>query len=245
MPLWLPVAFFFAAMVYAAAGFGGGTAYLAVLAFSGLPYQTLPQTALICNIAVTAGGVWHFHRGGHLVSGKVLPYFVLSIPFAYLGGRFHVDQEVFYVLLGVALVAAGAHMVVPRRAGNVRVIPVARQWLIGLPVGAALGLLSGVVGIGGGVFLAPLLLISGWTTPKQTAATTSLFILVNSVAGITGHLTKGIHMDWMTAALVLAAVVGGQIGSRAGAYRLSSGNVRRLLAAIIILVGGRLIWRAI
>jgi len=245
MPLWLPVVFFVVAMVYAAAGFGGGSAYLAVLAFSGLPYQSLPQTALVCNVVVTVGGLWHFHRGGHLSLMRVLPFFVLSIPMAYVGGRFQVDRDFFYALLGVSLLAAGILMVIPRPESAVRAMSATKEWLIGLPVGASLGLLSGVVGIGGGVFLAPFLLLSGWTTPKQTAAAASLFILVNSAAGLSGQLVKGSYLGWTTAVLALAAVVGGQIGSRTGSYRMSAVGVRRLLAAIIVVVGARLLWKAI
>jgi len=245
MPLWLPVAFFVVAMVYAAAGFGGGSAYLAVLAFSGLPYQSLPQTALVCNVVVTIGGVWHFHRGGHLHLKRVLPFFLLSIPMAYVGGRILVDRDLFFAVLGASLLAAGILMVVPRPESAARAMSATKEWLIGLPVGAILGLLSGLVGIGGGVFLAPFLLLSGWTTPKQTAAAASLFILVNSAAGLSGQLIKGSYLGWMTVALALAAVVGGQIGSRTGSYRMSALGVRRLLAAIIVAVGGRLLWKAI
>lgn len=245
MPWWLPLAFAVFAMVYAAAGFGGGTGYLAVLAVSGVTYVVMPQTALVCNIVVTVGGVWHFRRGGHLALGRVLPFFVLSIPMAYLGGRFPVEQNVFFVLLGLALLAAGVHMVLPRRETSPRSMSTSTEWLIGLPVGGALGLLSGVVGIGGGVFLAPILLISGWTTPKQTAAAASVFILVNSAAGLGGQLSKGSYLGWMTAVLALAALAGGQIGSRVGSYRLSGTAVRRLLACIIIVVGIRLLWKAI
>jgi uncharacterized membrane protein YfcA len=245
MPLWLPVAFFLVALAYSAAGFGGGSAYLAVLAVSGIPYQTMPQTALACNVVVTLGGVWHFHRGGHLALKLVLPFFLLSIPMAYVGGKLPVDRHVFTLLLGLSLLAAGIHMVLPRRPGAAQALSVTKRWLIALPVGAALGLLSGLVGIGGGVFLAPVLLISGWTTPKQTAAAASLFILLNSGAGLAGQLAKGPQLSWMTAVLALAALVGGQLGSRAGSYVMSSGNVRRLLAAIIIVVGVRMLWKAI
>jgi uncharacterized membrane protein YfcA len=245
MSLWLPVAFFVIAFFYAAAGFGGGSAYLAVLAMSGIVYQSIPQTALVCNVVVTAGGVWHFHRAGHLELKRALPFFVLSIPAAYLGGRLQVGREVFYILLGLSLLAAGIHMMLPRSATGRRDLSTAKEWLIGLPIGAALGFVSGVVGIGGGVFLAPILVLTGWATTKQTAATTSLFILVNSAAGLTGHLMKGPYIGWMIVPLAAAALVGGQIGSRAGSYRLSSAGVRRLLAAIIIVVGVRLLWKAI
>jgi uncharacterized membrane protein YfcA len=245
MPLWLPVAFFIIALLYAAAGFGGGSAYLAVLAVSGMAYQSVPQTALLCNVVVTVGGVWHFHRGGHLDLKRVLPFFALSVPAAYVGGRVELGRDLFNVLLGVSLVAAGIHMMLPRTAAQRRELTTAQEWLIGAPVGAALGFVSGVVGIGGGVFLAPILLLAGWTTPKQTAAATSMFILVNSVAGLAGHLVKAVYIGWMTIPLAVAALVGGQLGSRAGSYRLSSAGVRRLLAAVIIVVGLRLLWKAI
>jgi len=245
MPLWLPVAFFAIALAYSAAGFGGGSAYLAVLALSGLPYQAVPQTSLLCNVVVTLGGVWHFHRGGHLDLKRVLPFFVLSIPAAYLGGRIQVGREPFFILLSVSLIAAGVLMFIPRNHDVRRTLTNGQEWLIGLPAGAALGVLSGIVGIGGGVFLAPVLVLTGWTTSKQTAAAASLFILVNSVAGLGGHFVKGVHIGWMTAVLVLAALVGGQIGSRAGSYRLSGIGVRRILAAIIVVVGVRLLWKAI
>ena len=245
MPLWLPVAFFLVALVYAAAGFGGGSAYLAVLAVSGLPYQTLPQTALVCNVLVALGGVWFFHRGGHMALGRVLPLFALSIPVAYVGGRMEIGRGTFAILLGVALLLAGILMLLPRPEASARAMSRRKEWMLGLPLGAVLGLFSGLVGIGGGVFLAPLLLLLGWTTAKQTAAAASLFILVNSVAGLTGQLIKGFHLGWWTIPLVLAALAGGQIGSRMGSYWLSGTNVRRLLAAIIIVVGGRLLWKAI
>jgi uncharacterized membrane protein YfcA len=245
IPLWLPVAFFLVALLYAAAGFGGGSAYLAVLAFSGLSYQALPQTALLCNVVVTLGGVWHFHRGGHAALRRVLPFFVLSIPMAYVGGRFEIGRETFSVLLGISLLAAGVRMILPRSEASARAMSVTTEWLIGLPVGAALGLLSGLVGIGGGVFLAPVLLLAGWTTSKQTAAAASLFILVNSGAGLAGQLVKGVYIGWWTVPLVLVVLVGGQIGSRVGSYKLSGAGVRRLLAAIIIVVGARVLWKAI
>jgi uncharacterized membrane protein YfcA len=245
LPLWLPVAFLAIALVYAAAGFGGGSAYLAVLALTGLSHQAIPQTALMCNVVVTAGGVWHFHRGGHMDLKRVVPFFVLSIPMAYVGGRIQIGREPFYLLLSLSLLAAGVRMMMPTPEAARRAVSQGRVWLVGLPVGAALGLLSGIVGIGGGVFLAPILLLTGWTTPKQTAAAASLFILVNSAAGLTGHVVKASYMGWMTAVLALAALAGGQIGSRAGSYRLSGAGVRRILAAIIIVVGARLFWKAI
>lgn len=246
VPLWLPFAFFAVALLYASAGFAGGSAYLAILAVAGLPYAAIPQISLLCNSIVSGGGVWHFRRGGHLDLRRVLPFFVLSVPMAYAGGRIHVSREVFYVLLGVMLALAGARMLMPQPADRRRRRLSARtEWIAGLVGGAVLGFVSGIVGIGGGVFLAPVLLLNGWTTAKQTAAAASLFILVNSIAGLAGHLIKGVQLDVMALPLVVAALIGGQIGSRAGSYHLSSRAVRTVLASVILVVGIRMLWKAI
>jgi uncharacterized membrane protein YfcA len=130
-------------------------------------------------------------------------------------------------------------------AGGRRTLTAARAWKVGPPVGAALGLLAGVVGIGGGVFLAPVLLLTGWASAKRAAATASLFIFVNSAAGLGGQFAKGVYVNEMVIPLVLAVWLGGQIGSRAGAYHLPMVGVRRLLATLIMVVSVRLLWGAI
>ena len=246
VPFWLPFAFVAIALVYSAAGFGGGSAYLAVMAVSGLSYVAIPQIALLCNVIVSGGGTWHFHRGGHLDWKRMLPFIALSIPMAYVGGRLQIGKEQFYIVVGLSLLLAGIRMLFPNIGDRTRrSITGGRAWLIGLPVGAGLGLLSGVVGIGGGIFLAPILLLTGWTNVKQTAAAASVFILVNSLAGLAGQLVKGVYLDVMVIPLALAALVGGQIGSRAGSNYLPAIGVRRLLAAIIVVVGVRLLWKAL
>jgi uncharacterized membrane protein YfcA len=243
-PLWLPFAFLAVALVYAMVGFGGGSSYLAVLALTGLSYQSIPQIALLCNVIVTVGGVWHFHRGGHFDMKKIAPFFALSIPMAYVGGRIAIGQQLFTLLLGLSLIAAGSRAFFPDgRHAAVRAVSAARAWCIGLPVGAGLGFLAGLVGIGGGVFLAPVLLFTGWLRAKQVAAAASLFILVNSATGLGGQLIKGAYLGWSIIPLGLAVLVGGQVGSRLGAYHLPGRGVERLLAGLILAVGIRLIWR--
>lgn len=246
VPLWLPFVFAAVALLYASAGFAGGSAYLAIMSLTGLSYHAIPQISLLCNIVVSIGGVWHFHRGGFLDVRRVLPFFVLSIPMAYVGGNLEISRSLFSVLLSISLILAGARMLLPSKDENSRRKLSARnEWLIGLPLGGLLGLISGIVGIGGGVFLAPVLLLTGWTTTKQTAATASLFILVNSAAGLAGHLVKEVHLGLMVLPLVAAALIGGQVGSRLGSYHLSSRGVRTLLAAIILVVGIRLLWKVL
>lgn len=246
MPMWLPAVFFFIAMLYASVGFGGGSSYLAVLALMGLTYATIPQTALVCNLIVSAGGVWHFRRGGHLQWRRVLPFVVLSVPMAYVGGLVPIGQKSFMLLLAGSLLVAGMRMFLPMRAAGVfSSISSRAMWCVGLPLGAALGLLAGVVGIGGGIFLAPILILTGWASARATAATTAVFILVNSLAGLGGQFTKGVYVDELVIPLGIAVLLGGQIGSRMGSNRLPAGVVRRLTAALILFVSVRILWGAI
>lgn len=243
LPLWLPVLFFVIAAFYASVGFGGGSSYLAILALIGLSYTVIPQTALVCNLVVSAGGVWHFHRAGHLDWRRMAPFVVLSVPLAYLGGRIPVSRDVFFALLGASLLVAGLRMFLPmRREGIWSGISERTAWLIGLPVGAALGFLAGLVGIGGGIFLAPVLVLTGWMDARRAAATAAAFIFVNSAAGLAGQLGKGLHLDLMVLPLVVAVLIGGQLGSRMGAYRIPVGGVRRLLAGLIVVVSVRILW---
>ena len=243
LPIWLPVAFFAIAVIYSRAGLGGGCGYLALLALIGLSHQMIPQTVLICNLVVSAGGVWHFYRGGHFDAGKVLPFVALSIPMAYLGGRISVGEQVFMILTGVSLAVAGSRMFMGGSTGtSKRSITRGQAWRLGLPIGGVLGLLAGIVGIGGGVFLGPVLVLTGWMKVKQAAATAALFIFVNSGAGLAGQFAKGVYVNEMVIPLVLAALIGGQIGSRAGSYHMPTVGVRRVLAVLVVVVGMKLVW---
>lgn len=246
IPLWMPLAFFAVAVAYATVGFGGGSSYLALLALVGLSHVVIPQTALVCNLIVSAGGVWHFHRAGHLDLRRALPFVILSVPMAYLGGRIPLGRELFMMLLGVSLLAAALRMLIPSaRFARARGLGAREAWAVGVPLGGALGFLSGLVGIGGGIFLAPIVILAGWASAKQAAGLASLFILVNSAAGLTGQMHKGAHLEWMVVPLAMAALLGGQIGSRMGAQRLPQMGVQRILAALILLVSLRILGGAL
>ncbi|MBI1977669.1 MAG: sulfite exporter TauE/SafE family protein [Candidatus Omnitrophica bacterium] len=242
IPIWLPLTFFLVALVYSMMGFGGGSSYLAFLVLAGLPYQNVPTLALICNLIVTCGGLWHFYRAGHLKLRKVLPFLVFSIPMAYFGGRILIGKNLFSLLFGFSLFVVALRMFLPDRLfERSREVSSLRVWIIGLPIGGILGFLSGLVGIGGGIFLSPLLLFMRWVNVKEAAAAASLFIVVNSFSGLLGQLHKGVASMSLIVPLGLAVFLGGQIGSRLGAYRLPQLGLQRMLAGLILYVSMKLI----
>lgn len=236
--------FFLTGFVYAMGGLAGGSTYLALLVLFQYPYGSIPKIALLCNLIVSAGGTWHFVKARHLDLKRVLPFLITSIPAAYLGGRIPIGKEIFTLLLGLSLTAAAARLLILDRALEALKAPDFRNtWAVGLPVGAALGFFSGLVGIGGGIFLAPVLLFLRWAGPRQAAAAASLFILVNSTSGLLGQFTKG-GIDIPTAhivPLVASAFLGGQIGSRVGTGRIPSLALQRITGFLILTVALRLL----
>lgn len=246
IPFWIPVCFFLIALFYSMVGFGGGSSYLAILVLAGLHYQNIPPTALVCNLIVTGGGCWHFYRAGHFKLKNVLPFIMLSIPMAYFGGRILIDKDSFCVLLGIALLAVALRMFLPvERFEHAKDISWKQAWVIGLPLGALLGFLAGLVGIGGGIFLSPLLLLMHWVNIKEAAASASFFIVANSLAGLAGQLQKGAaHLEWILP-LGLAVFLGGQIGSRMGAYQIPKLRLQQLLAGLVLYVAVKLLIEAV
>ena len=244
MHLGLIAAFFFAAaVIYSMAGFAGGSTYIAVLTLAGFAHDRIPVVALVCNIVVATGGAYHFVRAGHFHWRQFWPFALGSVPLALVGGRMPLTRESFLWLLGVSLLAAGGLLLWPVRKNLTEDATHAppRGWSI--IIGSGLGLLSGMVGIGGGIFLAPLLLLLRWATPKQVAAFSTVFILVNSVSGLTGQLLKSSAAlnDWHWLALTGAVWVGGQLGSRLGAQRISQDRVRQLTGVIVLAAAVRIL----
>lgn len=247
MPL-LALLFLVTAALYASVGFGGGSTYNALLVVAGTDYAILPAIALACNIVVVAGGSWRFGRAQHIPWRAAWPFFLLSVPMAFVGGRLPVPELLFVGLLGASLLVASLTLllVAPPSADA----PTTR----GLPspgaaaVGGGLGLLSGIVGIGGGIFLAPVLYFLRWGPARAIAGTSAMFILVNSVAGLAGQLAKLGGEGRIAAALdywplLVAVAVGGQIGSHLGVAVLPERIMRRLTGLFILLVAVRLLWR--
>jgi uncharacterized membrane protein YfcA len=241
--------FLLVAAAYSSVGFGGGSTYNALLILSGADFRLVPSIALTCNILVVCGGVYHYARSGSLSAGRLLPYIVLSIPMAWLGGRLEVSEHLFTGLLGFSLLVAAAQMLLKQdAAATAAPHSAARYWMIAAPLGGFIGLLAGITGIGGGIFLAPLIYFFHLAPARTVAGITSGFILVNSVAGLAGQLMKAGEYSplegwWQAWPLFIAVVIGGQVGSRLGAYHLPENWIKRLTALLMLYVAARLIWR--
>jgi uncharacterized membrane protein YfcA len=241
--LGLAVLFVITAALYASVGFAGGSTYNALLALAGVDHRVFPIVALVCNLIVAVGGTIRFARAGLVPWRKVLPLLALSVPAAWIGGMLPVSKHLFLVLLGGSLLVAGVLLLVQPE----REMPERRATIVGPAVAAPLGLLSGIVGIGGGIFLAPILHLIGWDRARRVAATASVFILANSLAGLGGQLTKiAGHPELIAAAaiywpLALAVLVVGQFGSRAGVQLLPPKWLRRLTALLILYVAVRIL----
>jgi uncharacterized membrane protein YfcA len=232
---WLVPSFFVVAVLYASVGHGGASGYLALLSLAPatLAPDHMATAALTLNLVVAGVGWLAFARAGHFVGRLAWPFIVVSIPAAFLGGATSVSMRAYAALLAGSLFVAALRLVMAGRrqeAGSMT----PPMWAAAVPVGAGIGWLSGVVGIGGGIFLSPLLLLLRWANVKQTAAVSACFILVNSAAGLAGRFTRG-AMDYETLwPLLMAALSGGLLGSRLGANHFSGGLLTRLLAVVLL-----------
>ena len=231
--------FLMIAFVYASVGFGGGSSYLAILSFYELPFKEMRLVALICNIIVVTGGTIIFIKSKQVNWKKMLPLVLISVPMAYCGAIIKIGQDTFFILLGLSLVIAAillwvknSKMYKPNHANK-------NDYIKDGALGGAIGFLSGMVGIGGGIFLSPLLNLTNWDTPKRIAAVASVFILVNSVAGIAGQITTlptDINFKRILL-LCMAVLIGGQLGSRMGAIKFNQFVVRRITAIVVFFAG--------
>ena len=245
MPLWLIPGFLGTALLYASVGFGGGSTYSALLALAGTDFRILPIISLACNIVVVTGGVIRFARAGEMPWRGALPISLVAAPLAFLGGLTPIKETAFLTLLGASLVFAALALLVPIKKSGDEPVPSRRTWPMALAA-APLGYLAGLVGIGGGIFLAPLLHLARWNSARRIAATASLFILINSTTGLAGQLAKSGVARFGEALggalpLLLAVAIGGQIGSYLALRYLPAKVIRWLTAALTGWVGIRLL----
>ena len=244
-PYLLAAIFFLVALAYSSTGLGGGSTYTALLAIFGVSYLLIPSIALILNVLVTAVGSFNFIRKGYGRAGLILPFIVTSMPMAYLGGSLSLRSDVFYWILLVTLIISAARIYLFERISIRLTTGRNQQIAISLLTGSVLGFVAGTVGIGGGIYLVPLILLLGLGTEQEAAATSAVFVLINSVTGLVAR-TRYHEIDLASIApLIVAVIIGGIWGSLLGSGRLSSVTLDRILGVIILIAIGilsRRIW---
>ena len=233
----LAILFLVTATLYSSVGFGGGSTYLALLLIWGIPYSIFPVIALSCNIIVVSGNCFNYVKAGNLNLKLLLPYLIGSIPLAYIGGSLSVEKKIFEILLFLVLLIAGSLLLLNFKSydvinGSYRKIPTT----ISILTGGIIGFISGVVGIGGGIFLSPILFLLKNAKPKHIVTTASFFILINSISGIVGQLSKNVVLDqikdyWY---LLIAVLIGGQIGNFLN-LKIFPTRVMALITAFLVL----------
>jgi hypothetical protein len=231
---------FVVAFLYAAVGHGGASGYLALMALFSVSPDVMKPTALLLNLFVSMTAFIQFYRGGHFNWKVFLPFAIASIPFAFLGGMVHVDAVVYKRILGLLLLLPVIRFLFFRNT-PVDQMKEARTGQ-SLAIGAGIGFLSGLIGIGGGIILSPVLLLLKWTDQKQTAAISALFIFVNSLSGLGGQLLKGIRFTPDMWSYVAIAFVGGLMGAYFGSIRFNQNVVRYLLASVLVVASYKLIF---
>ncbi len=221
-------------MLYSSVGLGGGSSYTALMAIFGMKHELIPTISLALNLVVTFIGMIAFWRGGHLNFRLILPFVVTSVPMSYVGGAVRLPEEVFFWLLLVTLVLVAARLYLVNDL-TLRIHLDRRQSLaLSLLIGALLGFVAGTVGIGGGIYLVPLIILFGMSTEKEAAAAGTVFVWVNSAAGFISRVQRGAFSGATFFPMVGAVVLGGLLGSHLGAERFSPKMVQRLLGIVIL-----------
>lgn len=232
--------FLLVATLYSTVGHGGGSGYLAAMALLGFAPEVMRPTALILNVCVSLIATIKFYRAGHFSFPLFWPFALVSVPAAYIGGTLTLPADSYRIILGAVLIFSALHMLIrPVGSGGAQVRrPVV--WIC-LIAGSVLGLASGLIGVGGGIFLSPLLLFMGWANLRETAAVSAAFILVNSLAGLAGQLSSLVEVPPALPLWAIAVIGGGWLGATYGSRKFSNPTLRRALALVLILAGAKLI----
>jgi uncharacterized membrane protein YfcA len=229
---------FLAAILYSSVGHGGASGYLAAMALAGMAPAEMKPTALVLNILVSSVGTVRFIRDGHFKFGSFWPFAITSIPFALVGGASDGGADLYKTILGITLCFAAAALLLPRQDWAEIRRP---NLLVAVLIGSLIGYSSGLLGIGGGVFLSPILILCGWASTKETLGISALFILLNSIAGTAGHLSSLSNLPLTTPWLACAAFLGGVIGSGLAAKRLMPHWVRLFLVIVLLIAADKLL----
>ena len=242
----ITILFFITAILYASVGFGGGSTYLALMLIWEIPYYIFPIIALFCNIIVVSGNSINFVKSGNINLKLILPYLIGSIPFAFIGASISIEKEFFEILLFLVLIVAGFFLLIESNTFNKNNLKInSISIFVSIFIGSTIGFVSGLVGIGGGIFLSPILFLLKAGYPKHITSSASLFILINSIFGVAGQLTKEIVFNeflnyWP---LFFAVLIGGQIGNYLNIKFLSNKALALLTSLLIIFIAIRMGFR--
>jgi uncharacterized membrane protein YfcA len=232
---------FIAAVLYSSVGHGGASGYMAAMALFGLSPLVMKPTGLVLNILVSSIAVYYFYRKGYFSWPIFIPLVIAAMPFAYIGGSVSLPNDLYKIIAGLILMFGAYRLFLQQEAiscQHLKPMPI----IFAVLAGAGIGFISGLIGVGGGIFLSPILIMMNWATTRQTAGISAAFILFNSVSGLLGHVASVKQLPEFIAFFAAAAVCGGLIGSRLGSRQASNETIRRLLSIVLVIAGLKLIF---
>jgi uncharacterized membrane protein YfcA len=231
--------FFTVAFLYASVGHGGASGYLALMALLGFSSLVMKPTALLLNVMVSLIAFISFYKAKHFKSTLLWPLIAGSIPFAFIGAIMPISDSAYKKLLGVVLLLSIVRLIWTKSNQEIKQEP---KWPILFVIGASIGLVSGMIGMGGGILLSPILLLMGWSTMKQTAAISAIFIFLNSIAGIIGQMKTGFDLSPQILSIIVFVLIGGSAGAYYGAEKLPVKGMKLVLALVLVMAAGKLIF---
>ena len=240
MELTFLIILFVVAFLYASIGHGGASGYLALMALFGAETITMKSSALLLNLFVAGIAFYSYFKGGYFRWKILFPFIITSMPAAYFGAKISVDPVFYKIALGICLLIAVVRMLFVTKASTTTIQ--SPNILIALVLGLVIGFFSGMIGIGGGIILSPLLIVFGWANLKQSAAISAAFIWLNSLTGLFGMLSAGIHLSPMIIPWVTIALLGGFLGSWSGSFKFSEVKLRYILATVLVMASFKLIF---
>lgn len=239
-PLFLLILFVIA-FLYASIGHGGASGYLALMAIFGVATVTMKSSAMVLNLFVAGVAFYSYYKGGYFKWKMLFPFILASMPAAFIGAQLSIDPAFYKISLGICLLIAIARMLFQVNS-NENKPPKTPNLTVALLIGAAIGLFSGMIGIGGGIILSPILIVFGWANLKQAAALSAAFIWLNSLTGLLGMYTSGIHLSPTILPWILVALTGGFLGSWSGSFKFSEVKLRYILATVLLMASFKLIF---